>query len=282
MNLDLSKFSDDEWFEMLKLSTSKSIVNGIEFPTFPDAKIQSQFVGSSYEASLSEAFNFYKLTKEFSGSFGSGFNFENKLLDFGCGWGRFLRFFRKDFKLENLYGVDIDPDILEICRKTKVEGSLSRIYPTSALSFPQNYFDTVIAYSVFTHLPENIHLHWMKELAKVTKPGAIFAFTLESERFINFIESIDSSNLESGWHAGLASYKPMLDQYRSMYSKGEFVYLPTGGGDYREAEVYGDAIVSKNYIENKWSDYFELIEYIDDGSKFWQAVVIVRRNNNAI
>ena len=35
---------------------------------------------------------------------------DSRVLDFGCGWGRVIRFFLKDVAPWNLVGVDIDPN----------------------------------------------------------------------------------------------------------------------------------------------------------------------------
>lgn len=274
---DFKNFTDQEWYEMLLKSVSEASVDGIRFPKFPSAEIQSQFVGSSFEASLSEAHQFYSLLKKYTEIEGIYIDDHTKALDFGCGWGRFMRFFRKDIALKNLYGVDIDPSILEVCQSTGVEGVLSKITNFEELNFPKNHFDITIAYSVFTHLPENVHLFWMRELARVLKRGSIFALTLEPLRFLEFIKSIDEKNPESGWHAGLVKFKKEIPALMEEFKKGKFVYLPTGGGDFRGADVYGDAVVSKEYIEQNWSEYFEIVDYIDEPNKFWQAVLIVKR-----
>jgi SAM-dependent methyltransferase len=263
--------TDEQWRDLLLESVSSTNVNGIEFPSFPDKAIQANFVGSAYEHALQEAFWFYKQLK-----LHSPLNENSKVLDFGCGWGRFLRFFMKDVSASNVYGVDVDPDILEICRVTGVPGELSTIESRGVLPFPDDFFDTVMAYSVFTHLPEDVHHHWLKEITRVTKPKGIFCLTLESIRFLEFIEGLQNTVLESEWHKALAAYGSEIRSAKERYNNGGFVYFPTGGGDYRAADVYGDAVVPLSYVEKHWSD-FDVVEYIDDANRFWQAVAVCRR-----
>jgi predicted RNA methylase len=57
-----------------------------------------------------------------SRTFGRPLSPETRILDFGCGWGRILRFFLKDVPAKNLIGVDVDPEVIEICKETIREG----------------------------------------------------------------------------------------------------------------------------------------------------------------
>jgi hypothetical protein len=102
--------------------------------------------------------------------------------------------------------------------------------------------------------------------------------TLESARFLDFVENLDSEKPISDWHAGLSQFSGEIPKLRNTYTQGGFVYLPTGGGDYRAADVYGDAIVPLKYIEQSWDVGFNIIDYIDDPERFWQAVLITQKN----
>ncbi len=273
---NMHQIEDDKWLQLLLKSINNRVVDGIKFPSFPADDIQAQFVGSSNESALREGFEFYKLVKGYASALAKPLNKDtSRFLDFGCGWGRYLRFFWKDIAENNLFGVDIDPSILEGCKQNDVPGNLSQIFPDGQLPYPDGYFDCVIAYSVFTHLPENVHKHWVDEISRVSKPGCVFVSTLESSRFLDFIGTLDPLNPESGWHKGLSQYTSQVSAYRQAYENGEFVYLPTGGGDYRSSEVYGDAIIPKSYIETHWSSAFNIIDYIDD--RFWQAILVVQK-----
>jgi hypothetical protein len=114
----------------------------------------------------------------------------------------------------------------------------------------------------------------MEALARVLKPG--FALTLEPRRFLDFIREVTTQG-ESPWHRGLASFAPEVPSLLKTFDAGNFVYLPTGGGDYRPKNTYGDAVVPIAFIEKHWSPYFDIVEYLDDPRSFWQAVLVVRR-----
>lgn len=270
----IRKLDDDAWLGLLIQSVSTRTLNDVEFPGFPPADLQVRFVGASYEETLREAFSFYAFVKRSALSFNKPIRRKTRFLDFGCGWGRFLRFFWKDIDEENLYGCDVNAEILEVCQQTRVPGKLSLITPEGNTPFPEGYFDLIIAYSVFTHLPKKIHLHWMRELARIGKPGCLFFLTLEPRRFIEFIGNIEPND-QSEWHRLLSQFSNQTASLYEQFDAGEFVYLPTYGEEI--GRHFGDAIVPLSFIEREWSPFFSVKEYIDDPSRFWQAVLLLQR-----
>ena len=265
--------SDEKWLDTLIESVSTRVINGIEFPGFPPQELQTKFVGSADEHTLREAFTFYKLVKESARKFDNPLRPEGHFLDFGCGWGRFLRFFWKDIDEENLFGCDVDQMIVDTCHSLNIPGQIDLIDPLGTLPYPDSYFDTIISYSVFTHLPEKIHLRWMRELARVARPSCVFCLTIEPRRFMDFIEKIPADT-NVGWLKGLSRHKPRLTEYYQSYETGNLVFMPTNKG---VEETYGDTVVPFSYIEREWGPYFEIRTYIDDPQKFWQAAVVVQR-----
>jgi len=278
MNLALPaaarELSDKQWFRLLIKSLTTPDVEGILFPGFPSVETQTTYVGSANEEALREAFTFYKFVKQTARRSGNPLRLESRLLDFGCGWGRYLRLFWKDVNEENLFGCDVNQSIVDLCHTLNVPGQVDQIYPRGKLPYPNGYFDTVIAYSVFTHLPEDVHLHWMREIARVARPGCIFVMTVESRRFIDFIANVPETTPQE-WHKMLAIHKPRVQEFYRAYDSGELVFMPTNKG---VEETYGDAVVPLSFIERRWSPHFEVIMYVDKPRKFWQAVLVLRRS----
>ena len=270
------KMTDLEWLETLLRTTNNPVIDGFRFPGYPSSDVQRVFVGSAGEAAVREAFNFYVLVKGYSAALGVPLALGQRFLEFGVGWGRFPRIFWKDIVATNLYGCDIDPDAIAICRATGVPGQFDRLYPHGKLPYPDNFFSGGIAYSVFTHLSEPAHLHWMSELRRVMRSGAVFCVTLEPRRFTDFIETIPDTPA-SDWHAGLRKFAMHAADLRARFDAGQFVYLPTSGGKHLPASDYGDAIVPLTFIEREWGEAFALRAYIDDPSRYWQALAVMQR-----
>jgi len=270
----IRSLSDEKWLSLLVNSINTPIIDSIEFPGFPTREIQTEFVGSANEISLNEAFKFYKLVKESAVKVNNPLRRAGRFLDFGCGWGRFLRFFWKDIDEVNMFGSDVSKSIVDTCHSLNIPGQIDHCTPRGSLPYPDSYFDTIIAYSVFTHLPENIHLHWMQELARVAKPGCVFCLTIQPRRFIDFIKDIPlDTNVR--WYKLLSVHKPRVAEFYQIYDSGDFVFIPTNKGF---EDTYGDAVIPLSFIKQKWFPSFEVHNFIDDLQQFHQAVLVMQRS----
>lgn len=234
--------SDEEFFSVLLRSVDARKVDGTTFPAFPDGQLQANCVGSSGKNALTEGYNFWRLLKSKASALGRPLGETSNVLDFGCGWGRYLRFLNKDTRADHLHGVDVNPEMVALCRRLGVPGNLKAIDRLASLPFPDDFFDVAMAYSVFTHLPEHVHTHWMREMTRVSRKGALCVMTLEPRRFIEFVRD-ETPKGTSGWHQGLARFAPRATEFLQKFDAGEFVYLPTGGGAYLPESTYGDAVI---------------------------------------
>lgn len=271
------RLSDKKWLDKMKHSVDDRNIDGIFFPGFPEKKVQAQFVGSHGKVALTEAFNFYTVVKDYCVALGGTLTPESKVLDFGVGWGRILRFFLKDVALGNLYGIDVDPTIIEVCRDTGIPGNLSQVNPEGPLPHSDNIFDLVYAYSVFSHLSERVHIKWLDEIRRVLKPGGVFIATTEGRDFINFCASLSKKDVETDWHKSLKNAFPEPEKTLEQFDAGNFIYAATGGGDYRSNDFYGEAVIPKSYVENVWAKYFNFRDFVDDPNRFWQALIVMQK-----
>ncbi|MFA5989915.1 MAG: class I SAM-dependent methyltransferase [Sphingomonas sp.] len=248
-----------------------------KLPPLPSRAIQEQFVGSSLKPAFEEAFIFYSTFMEYSAALGMPFSTPySRFLDFGCGWGRFLRYAMNDFERMQLFATDIDPAIIDACVQAGIPAQYEVLQPLGKLPYPDEFFSHAIGYSVFTHLPENVHLNWSAEIIRVLKPGGLFCGTIETRKFLEFIQTMpDVDRCTNDWHRALSRYKPQTTSLLKDYDAGKFVYLPTGGGGVRTTDIYGEAVISPKYIETTWHG-MSLRAVLDE--RFWQTVFIVQKN----
>ncbi|MET3663659.1 class I SAM-dependent methyltransferase [Caulobacter sp. 1776] len=276
---DVQGDGSDAWIARLKRSVAERAQDGLVFPDFPSPEIQRQFVGSAYEDALDEAGKFYAFAQESMGdraykrSSGKGY------LDFGCGWGRIGRFFLRDFQAEDMVGVDIDPGMVAFCASANLPGRFETIVNGQPLPFADGAFRLITAYSVFTHLPPPLFRAWLAELLRVLAPGGQLVFTVEPPRFLDMVEAIrpDSDN---AWMAALSVFKDRLPQLRADLANEGIAYLPSGGGDYRGPDVYGETAVTAKFVAKQAAPYGgEVVRYVDDPARFWQAAVVIRKRD---
>src|SRR5882724_5775755 len=95
--------SDGEWFDANLHPQMYREKLGIQIPDLPPGEVQMRFTGRAGRENLQQAFDFYEfvLAKVSQDDIVG-----HRLLDFGGGWGRILRFFLREFPAERLILVD--------------------------------------------------------------------------------------------------------------------------------------------------------------------------------
>ena len=274
---DVKGLTPEQWRQDLLNSILVPVQNGRRYPGFPDETIQKAFVGSAYEDAINEGFNFYRhvqnhlLNRRFKVP-------SSRYLDFGAGWGRISRFFLRDFERGDMAGVDVDESMVSFCNDSFIPGGYFSIAAGGGLPFADAAFKLVTAYSVFTHLPEPLFRRWLSELLRVTAPGGLIAFTVEPERFLDFMAMVDPAVSTSPWHVAVQAKLGDLEARRRELHVDGLTYIPTGGGAYRPPENYGETVVTPKFVQSCAADQGEMLDFFDRPDQFWQAVVVVRRH----
>jgi len=263
-----STLSDEAWLDVMIRSAEEREIKGVRFAGFPSPEIQKAIIGSSGAEALKEAWKFYVKVKDAARRNGVDPQ-DARILDFGAGWGRMLRFFARETGGDRLFGVDPSAVLVDLCRTTEVPGSVTIITPNSPLPFHDGLFDLIYAYSVFTHLPEHVHLSAMQELARCLRPGGILVATLQPRRFLDYCRTADPAT--HNWHGLLRAGIEKMPDAEARFDRGEFVTLSLSTAD------YGDVLVPRPYISRHWASRFKLCEYLDDPKAFQQAVLTVQR-----
>lgn len=103
---------------------------------------------------------------------------KQRILDFGCGWGRLLRLALYYTDPQNLFGCDPWGRSIEECRRCSVLGriELSEYLPES-LPF-NSQFDVIYAFSVFTHLSPRATRTSLGTLRKYISPSGMLCITI--------------------------------------------------------------------------------------------------------
>jgi SAM-dependent methyltransferase len=119
------------------------------------------------------------------------------ILDFGCGCGRVLRHWH-GLRRARVFGTDYSPRLAEWCGQNLpfADVGVNRLAPP--LAYPDGKFDLVYAFSVFTHLTEDLQASWMSELARVIKAGGHMLISTHGESYSGRLNSAERRRFARG------------------------------------------------------------------------------------
>jgi SAM-dependent methyltransferase len=185
-----------------------------------------------HETGLAEAKGYAGLFKKYVSSNGPRF------LEWGCGPARLIRHFPSLLQINNasFYGTDYNPQTIEWCSKNIEEITFVQNKLNPPLPFENDFFDYILARSVFTHLSESLHFSWIAELFRILKPEGVLVFTTHGETF-----------------------KERLTPYeKQLYISGKLIIR----GDSIEGKKTFIAIQSPDFIRNSLLSGHKILEFI--------------------
>lgn len=93
-----------------------------------------------------------------------------EILDFGSGIGNSLPALRKFFPNRRTTTADVSSQSLDLARR--LHGLYEpQLLMNDRVPADDNSFDITFTACVFHHIPEDEHIHWLSEMARVTRPG---------------------------------------------------------------------------------------------------------------
>ncbi len=93
------------------------------------------------------------------------------ILDFGSGMGNSLPAFRKYFPDRPTVSSDVSEKSLAEAQVRYGAQEAQLLISATEIPAPSDSFDITFTACVFHHIPEDEHLHWLRELRRVTRPG---------------------------------------------------------------------------------------------------------------
>ena len=269
--------SDEVWLDLNTAGYRRHAILRDVLPGLPPERDQKGFIGSTGDRALREAFLAYRFWKERARRHGRPIGPRSRLLDFGTGWGRFVRLFMRDMPLENLLGVDVTERALGLARSSNPWSRFQRIPPLPPSGLPAETFDCVHLYSVFSHLSEEAHDRWLTEFARILRPGGLVLATTWSR---DYIERCERARRGEGGneHPGARLAFVGTSDWLVRYDRGEFCHSPIGGGGELAPSFYGESCIPEAYVRRRWTDRFEIREYAPpDFATRWQTFIVGRK-----
>lgn len=120
-----------------------------------------------------------------------------RILDWGCGCGRIIRWW-SDFQDIDIYGCDYNPELVAWVKENLpfVNARVNQLSPP--LPYEPGSFDVVYAISVFTHLTNDLAHDWMREVHRVLAPGGRFFFSTHGVAYRDKLATAEKARFDSG------------------------------------------------------------------------------------
>lgn len=161
------------------------------------------------------------------------------ILDFGCGTGRLMQMFPNT---ANIKGCDPNGPLVKFCNDFFKHAEVYQSQPEPPLKWADGTFDLVYSFSVFSHLKRDSEERWLKELARVGKPGCIYLITVQGD-----------------WWLESKFPKPEREQIQN----AGFWYFDihtSRGTDMDFPENYGSSIHTSDFIRQEWSKHMDVLQ----------------------
>lgn len=186
-----------------------------------------------------------------------------KILDFGCGYGRFLRLF--EYYTDTMVGVDPQEVSLDFCRDA---GYGDRVFLSDTL--PQDLpvdtdFDLAIAFSVFSHLDDHASRICLSALAKHVKPNGILCITIRPIEIWQVYARTKDAQLQ----------RPH-DHYMDQHYKTGFAFDGRVSVTDAMGEHYGTSSMSLEWLQENAPDW-DIVAQDRDSRDHMQRYIYLRR-----
>jgi SAM-dependent methyltransferase len=239
-------------------------------PSLPDEALQTRFVGMSGDTALGHAFTVYRIFKGLYETHVGPIEASTTVLDFGCGWGRVLRFFLREVDPARLLGIDPDREIIQAGQATSRWGTFQETERFAPSPFAEEQFDLIYSYSVFSHLSEECHAGWIPEFAQILKPGGMLVVTTWPR---SFIEDCARLRAEPGanTYADPNAFQD-LEGALAAYDDGRYCFDPVYG-----LPFFGQTCISERYASERWEAHLDVLGFTSDRGGDRQEFIVARK-----
>lgn len=119
------------------------------------------------------------------------------ILDFGCGCGRVARHWAA-VEGPEVYGCDYNPELLAWCAENLPHMRTTRNQLAPPTPYVSGSFDLIYAFSVFTHLDEELQGAWLAEFRRLLRPGGMLVLSFLSDRVRYRLDRAEQRRFDRG------------------------------------------------------------------------------------
>lgn len=165
------------------------------------------------------------------------------ILDFGCGCGRTVRNWAALSRVR-VHGTDYNARLVGWCKANLPFSRFALNQLGPPLRYADSTFDLAYAFSVFTHLPEDLQRAWMNEFRRILKPGGFLILSTMPEASL-----------------------PADEAARAVFRSGRLLVLNPADAGANSCLVFHPP----QYLEEELAPPFQVLETIPGGvgQDFW-------------
>lgn len=223
-------------------------------PPMTAANVTEEWTGSSGDRLLDQslsfvqavALNYITLTeKPLNGA---------RILDYGCGYGRFLRLF--SYFSDQVWGVDAWESSLDHSRAAGFADRVKKIDPIpTGLPFDQP-FDLMFAFSIFTHLSQSTTIGALAAMRTAIAQDGVLCITIRPEEYW------------AGHFQRLNASSANTDHFVAAHRRDGFAFFPHSGRAEDPNVHYGDTSFT--------------LEWLQANAPGWRIAAVDRAPNDAM
>jgi SAM-dependent methyltransferase len=196
------------------------------------------------------------------------------VLDFGCGSGRLLRFFLMFLPEHRYKACEVNAAAVDWLKTWPADAKVMR--PEPPAPYPDQSFDAIYAWSIFTHYAEALHLGWLRDLKRMLRPGGLLLATVHNDALVGRYGS--EPKLVARMKERGANYDEVVERYRHPGFSYWRSYPEEARANGIDPETFGMAFISRDYIDREWTKVMPVAEIVKDVVPNWQDLVVLRRN----
>lgn len=186
-----------------------------------------------------------------------------RILDFGAGCSRIMRWMDDLSQHATLCGTDIDAKAIAWSARHIPYATFTVNDGLPPLPFADAQFDLIYSHSVFTHLDETYQDAWLAELRRVVAPGGTLLLTVHGD---HAWQGFYNSNPDH----------PAMKNHVDDYEARGCHFVPDDEWTGVFPAFYHSMFHKKSYVLERWAQHFTVVDYLDRGMLNFQDIVVLK------
>ncbi|MBV6478185.1 MAG: Ubiquinone/menaquinone biosynthesis C-methyltransferase UbiE [Ignavibacteria bacterium] len=198
----------------------------------------------------------------------SGFKFSKgkRILDFGCGTGRMIRWLKPLSDRCEIWGTDINSEhIYWASRYLRPYFKFATTTTIPHLPFEDSYFDFIYAGSVFTHI-DDLTDAWFLELKRILNSGGRLYITIHDQNSLRLLNSEERPDWKNSWLSKRINADPVYNENKNKFG----VYISMRGPD---SQVFYD----DEFFKDQISQYYDILDIVPEAYGYQTAVLLKKK-----